>query len=194
MSYVSPASGPRCAAVLALACALCVSAARAADTPPAKAKAAASAPAGGSTGTRPVAKPTEAAPREGAFGKGTSTLPILTKDQLRQCVAEQDRMKKEGNDLAQAQAKMEKDRAEIERLGAELEADKAKVDTTDEAAVNAYNDRARQRTKMIEEFKGGAPAFNARVDKLVVDRQAYAAACADRRFFEEDYEAIKAGK
>ncbi|HRI18813.1 MAG TPA: hypothetical protein PL196_09850, partial [Burkholderiaceae bacterium] len=144
--------------------------------------------------TKPAAKPTEAAPREGAFGKGTSTLPILTKDQLRQCMAEESRMKKEGNDLAQAQAKMEKDRADIERLGAELEADKAKVDTSDEAAVNAYNERARQRTKMIEEFKAGAPAFNARVDKLVVDRQAYAAACADRRFFEEDYEAIKAGK
>lgn len=52
----------------------------------------------------------------------------------------------------------------------------------------------RKRTQMIEAFKASAPVFNARVDKLVVDRKAYAEACADRRFFEEDYDAIKAGK
>ena len=53
------------------------------------------------------------------------------------------------------------------------------------------HERVRQRAKMIEEFKTGAPAFNQRVDKLVVDRQTYASGCADRRFFEEDFDAIK---
>ena len=142
----------------------------------------------------PVAKAVGAAPREGSLGKGTSTLPTLTREELRQCLAEQDRIKKEGAELAQAQANMDKERADIERLGTELQADKAKVDTTDEAAVAAYNDRARQRTQRVEEFKAGAVRFNERVDKLVVDRQSYAAKCADRRFFEDDYEAIKAGQ
>ena len=164
-------------ALFGAALALCASLAVAADPPPAKTK----------SGTKP-------AKTEGAFGKGSSTLPVLSMDELRQCLSEQDRIKKEGADLAQAQAAMDKERAEIERMGTELAADKAKVDSTDEAAVNAYNDRVRQRTQMIESFKAGAPVFNARVDKLVVDRKAYAEACADRRFFEEDYDAIKAGK
>ena len=64
----------------------------------------------------------------------------------------------------------------------------------DEAAVNAYNARVRQRTKLVEEYRAAAPVFNARVDKLAEDRKAYAAGCADRRFFEDDYDAIKAGK
>jgi hypothetical protein len=144
--------------------------------------------------TKSAAKATGTGPREGAFGKGTSTQPILTRDQLRQCLSEQDRIKQEGAELARQQAQIEKDRSEIERMGTELEAGKASLDASDEAAVTAYNERVRKRAKMIEDFKAAAPVFNARVDKLVVDRKAYADACADRRFFEEDYDDIKAGK
>lgn len=163
---------------IGLTIALCAPIALAADPPPAKGKPVAASPK----------------PREGSFGKGSSTLPLLTRDELRQCMNEQDRIKKEGADLAQAQARMDGERSEIERMGTELEADKAKVDVSDEAAVNAYNARVRQRTKLVEEYRAAAPVFNARVDKLAEDRKAYAAGCADRRFFEDDYDAIKAGK
>lgn len=180
-----------CATLLAAALLLAGSAA-AADPTPAKPK------AGTSGGTPPAAAAKPAAkggtPREGSFGKGTSTLPFLTRDQLRQCLADQERIKTEGAELAQAQARLDQDRADIERLGAELAADKAKVDTSDEAAVNAYNERARQRAKRIEDFKAAAPLFNQRVDKLVVDRQAFATGCADRRYFEDDLDDIKAGR
>jgi hypothetical protein len=132
--------------------------------------------------------------REGALGKGTSTLPPLTMDQLRACLSEQARLKQEASDLVQLQASIEQERGAIERTGAQLDADKATLDASDEAAVNAYNERVRKRTQQIEAFKATAPAFNARVDKITADRKAYADSCADRRFFEEDYEAIKAGK
>lgn len=174
-------------APMALALALAAGAAFAADPPPPAKPAAKAAP-------KPATKAADTARREGALGKGTSSLPILTKEQLRQCLAEQERIRKESAELAQAQEQMDKNRADIERLGKELEADKAKVDTSDEAAVNAYNDRVRQRGKLIEDFKAAAPGFNQRVDKLGADRQAYASSCADRRFFEDDFDEIKAGK
>jgi hypothetical protein len=157
-----------------------------ADAPPAKAGTAAS-------GAKSTAK-TPDARREGAFGKGTSTLPPLTLEQLRVCLSEQARLKQEGTELVQMQATIEQDRSAIERTGAQLDADKVTLDASDETAVNAYNERVRKRAKQIEAFKATAPIFNARVDKLTADRKAYADSCADRRFFEEDYEAIKAGK
>jgi hypothetical protein len=138
------------------------------------------------------AKAASAAPREGGLGKGTG--PLLTKEQLRQCLAEQDRMKQEGDDLVQTQVALAKTRSDIERLGTELDAEKATVDRSSQVAVEAYNERLRARGKMIEDYKTAAPAFNVRVDKLTADRQAYAKDCADRRFFEEDYDAIKAGQ
>jgi aspartate oxidase len=173
---------PSLLTAVALAAALCVGAALAADPPPTAKPAA-----------KPPAKSTEPR-REGSMGKGTSPLPILTKEQLRQCMAEQERIRKENAELAQAQEQMDKDRAEIERLGKEIETEKPKVDTSDESAVNAFNERVRQRIKMVEDFKAAVPAFNQRVDKLGVDRQAFATGCADRRFFEDDLAEIKAGK
>lgn len=174
-----------------LAAALFAGSAAAADPAPAKPK------SGTTSGTpsaaaKPVAR--SGAPREGSFGKGTSTLPFLTRDQLRQCLADQDRIKTESAELAQAQARLDQDRADIERVGTELAADKAKVDTSDEAAVIAYNERVRQQARRIEDFKAAAPLFNQRVDKLVADRQAFATGCADRRYFEDDLDDIKAGR
>jgi hypothetical protein len=156
--------------------------------------------AGADTATSPSAKtpakaPAKAAsapPREGSLGKGTGAL--LTKDQLKQCMAEQDRMKQEGDDLVQTQAALAKTRSDIERLGSELDAEKATVDRSNQVAVDAYNERLRSRAKMIEDYKIAAPQFNQRVDKLSADRQGYAKDCADRRYLEEDYDAIKAGQ
>lgn len=167
---------------VALAAALSAGAAIAADPPPT---------------AKPAAKPAAKSPeprREGSLGKGTSPLPILTKEQLRQCMTEQERIRKENVELAEVQAQMDKDRAEIDRLGKEIETEKPKVDASDESAVNAFNERVRQRSRMIEDFKTAAPLFNQRVDKLGADRQAYTANCADRRFFEDDLAEIKAGK
>lgn len=164
---------------IAFALALCAPLALAADAPSSK--------------TKPAAT-TSAKPREGSLGKGSSTLPTLTRDELRQCMSEQERIKNEGTELAQTQTRMEGQRAEIERMGAELEAEKGKVNVSDQSAVDAYNARLRQRTKLVEDYRASVPIFNARVDKLGEDRKAYASGCADRRFFEDDYDAIKAGK
>ena len=109
-------------------------------------------------------------------------------------MGEQERQRQEGADTLQAQRALEKDRAEIDRLGIELDAEKAALDRTSQTAVDAYNERARARGKAIDDYKAMAPQFNARVDKLDAAKEAYKKDCADRRYFEDDYDAIKAGK
>jgi len=156
--------------------------------------------AGADTATLPPAKSTvkaaakaaSAPPREGSLGKGTGT--VLTKEQLKQCMAEKDRIKLEGDDLVQTQAALAKTRSDIERLGPELDAEKDTIDRSSQPAVDAYNERLRARAKMIEDYRSAAPQYNQRVDKLSADRQGYAKDCADRRYLEEDFDAIKAGQ
>ena len=138
------------------------------------------------------AKASVAKPREGSLGKGSG--PLLTREQLRQCLAEQARLKQEGTDAAEAQRGLDKDRAEIDRLGAELDADKAGLDRTSQAAVDGFNERARARDKRAADYLAAAPLFNLRVDKLDAAKDAYRKDCTDRRYFEDDYDAIKAGK
>jgi len=140
------------------------------------------------------AKAADAKSPAGSLGKGSGSGPLLTREELRQCMTEQDRMKKETADIVLTQAALARDRAEIDRVSAAIDADRAGVDRSDQAAVDAFNERANARTKLIEAYRAAAPQFNQRVDKLEADQQAYDKACTDRRYDEQDMNAIKAGK
>lgn len=170
----------RCAVLAASAGALALHAASAADkattakTPPPAAKA--------------------AKPREGSLGGGTASGPMLTKDELRQCLAEQDRLKNETTEVVATQKKLAKDRAEIERISAELDADRPKVDVSNKDAVDAFNVRLQEKGKMVADYQAAGQTFNQRVDKLDADDKSFTKDCRDRRYFEDEYDAIKAGK
>lgn len=140
------------------------------------------------------AKPADPKPREGSFGKGGGSGALLTMTQLRQCMAEQDRMARETTGLVEAQRGFATERGEIDRLGAELQSEQATLDRTSQAAVDAYNAKLAERDKRAAAFRADAAAFNQRVEKLETDKQTFAKDCADRRYREEDYDAIKAGK
>ena len=141
---------------------------------------------------KPAAKP--AKPREGSLGGGSASGPLLTKDELRQCLAEQDRLKQETADVVATQRQLAKDRTEIDRVGAEIDADRPKVDVSDKAAVDAFNARLQAKGKLVADYQAAAPAFNQRIDKLDADDKAFTKNCRDRKYFEDEYDAIKAGK
>jgi hypothetical protein len=130
--------------------------------------------------------------REGGFGKSNG--PLLTREQLRQCLTEQDRLKQEAAEVVQVQRTLESERAEIDRTGVELTAGKETLDRTSQAAIDAFNAKIQSREKQVEAYRLAAPAFNDRVDKLDTAKRSFAKDCADRRYHEDDYDAIKAGK
>lgn len=140
-----------------------------------------------------AAKPA-AKQREGSFGGGSASGPMLTKDELRQCLAEQDRMKQETADVVATQKKLAADRAEIDRVSKELDADRPNVDVSNKDAVDAFNARLQAKAKLVADYQAAAPAFNARVDRLDADDKAFTKSCRDRRYFEDEYDEIKPGK
>lgn len=145
-------------------------------------------PAAQST-TKPATKQ-----REGSLGGGTATGPVLTKDELRQCLAEQDRLKQETSDVVATQKKLASDRAEIDRVGAAIDAERPTVDVSNGDAVDAFNARLQAKGKLVADYQAAAPAFNQRVDKLDADDKAFTKNCRDRKYFEDEYNEIKAGK
>lgn len=145
------------------------------------------------TPAKSTAKPA-AKPREGSLGGGTATGPMLTKDELRQCIAEQDRLKQETADVVTTQQKLAKDRGEIDRASAALDADRPTVDVSNKEAVEAFNARLQAKAKLVADYQSAAPAFNQRIDKLDADDKAFTKNCKDRKYFEDEYDEIKAGK
>ena len=76
--------------------------------------------------------------KEGSFGGGKSSGAFLTKDQLRDCFAQQDRMKEQGANLTKEQAAIVAMKTDITQTGDALKAQLDTVDRTNTEAVAAY--------------------------------------------------------
>ena len=132
--------------------------------------------------------------KEGSFGKGKAGGPLLTRSQLRECISQQQRMAVQGDEALALQSQFDRDKAEIQRQGAALKEELAALDRTNAELVDQYNAKAAARDKAIDDFEVRAAAYNLRVQQLKTEREAFAAACENRRFDEKDEIAIKNGK
>ena len=134
----------------------------------------------------------EPAKKEGSFGKGGG--PLLTKEQLRNCMSQKVRVGQQDDDLGKEQSALMTLKDAIARDGDALKAKLETVDRTNAEAVAAYNDQAQARDKQIDDYQARVTAFNARVDAAKTERESFAKACENRRFFEDDEIAIRKGK
>ena len=132
--------------------------------------------------------------KEGSFGKGKTGGPLLTRNQLRDCMSQQQRIAVQGNEALALQSEFERDKAELQRLGLALKEELAALDRTSAELVDQYNAKAASRDKMIDDFEARGSAYNLRVQQLKTEREAFAGACENRRFDEKDEIAIKSGK
>jgi len=132
--------------------------------------------------------------REGTMGGGKAGGPILSVAQLRACMAQQARMQSQEEEAARARQQLSNEIAEIDRAAEALKADLPGVDRSNQAAIDAYKARAVAHDKRVESYEERVPQFNAQVEALNVQRAAFTKACDGRRYLEDDYKDIKAGK
>ncbi|MFT3665217.1 hypothetical protein [Piscinibacter sp.] len=139
-----------------------------------------------------------AAPNEklriGAFGSGKASGPLLTKNELRECLAIETRVV-EGNDSAtREREQLEKEKAELVRSGDALKADLETLDRSNAEAIEALIAREKARNAAVESFQARTDAFNARVGEINADRAAFRQRCDNRRFDQGDLEALRKGR
>ena len=132
--------------------------------------------------------------KEGSFGIGKSAGAYLTKEQLRACMAQQEKVKAQDADLLGEQAEITVQKAEIARVGDELKGKLEAVDRTSADAVAAYNDAVQARDRQIDAYRARVTAFNTNVDANHAAHDSFAQGCSSRRYFEEDETAIRKGK
>jgi septal ring factor EnvC (AmiA/AmiB activator) len=135
-----------------------------------------------------------AADKAAGFGKAKPGTPLLNREQLRACFAQQAEMRTRGDDLAKLQAELDAEKAEIGRLDAARAERLAALDRTSAEAVNAYNLQAQALDQRIDAYNARTPDFNARGQALQAVREAFSRQCENRSYDEKDEDAIKAGK
>lgn len=133
-----------------------------------------------------------AADKPAAKGKGSG--PLLTRAELRECMAQPARIAAESEEVRKQQAANEADKAQIVQQGKTLEEQLATLDRTSAEAVAAYNEKAQARDARVDAYNAANAAVNTRVEALQAKRSAYLTDCENRRYDEKDEIAIKSGK
>ena len=134
------------------------------------------------------------AAKERSFGKGKASGPLLTRNELRACLSQQDQLKAKREQTLQLQAQLAKDKEDIEKRGNDLKDQLVWLDRTSQEQVDKYNAEASERDKLIDEYQARTTAFNAQVDALSADRDAWGRSCENRRYDENQELLIRAGK
>lgn len=132
--------------------------------------------------------------RPGSFGKGKSNRPLLTRAELRDCLATQDQVRQLSERVVADQAALDKEKAALLQAGTALAERLAALDRTSAEAVNAYNADAQAHDQRINAYNAGTPAFNAQVEALKAARAKFAGSCENRDFDEKDEIAIRKGQ
>jgi hypothetical protein len=133
-------------------------------------------------------------PKEGAFGKPKPGSLLLSRSELRECLAQKERIRVQTDELLKAQGQMGRDKEEIVRRSAELKDKLTSIDRSSQEAVDQYNAEAAERDKLIDAYEKATPGFNAKVDVLDEQRQKFIKSCDNRRYDEKDEQALQRGK
>jgi hypothetical protein len=119
---------------------------------------------------------------------------ILTPEQLRDCVAQEQRKTKATDAALKAKAEIAADKAEIDRSGTALAQESGTLDRTSEDAVNAFNTKVDERDKRIEAYEAKVAAYNKDTEAIQTMDEAYNKSCANRRYDDRDLADIQRKK
>jgi hypothetical protein len=132
--------------------------------------------------------------RTGSFGKGKPGGALLTRAELRECLAVQERVRTLTAETIAAQAALDKEKAEIAQRGEQLKDKLAALDRTSAEAVDDYNAQAQAHAQRIDAYNARTPGYNAKVEALQGVRATFAKSCENRDFDEKDEIAIRKGR
>ncbi|HSC62822.1 MAG TPA: hypothetical protein VLD35_04255 [Caldimonas sp.] len=112
--------------------------------------------------------------------------PLLTPEQLRDCVAQKEKVTKDTEAAVKSKAAVAAQKAEIDSTGKALEDEAATLDRTSEDAVAAFNAKVIERNGKVDAYRARAEAYNVEVESVLAAKDAYEKACANRRFDDRD--------
>ena len=120
--------------------------------------------------------------------------PLLTPEQLRDCLAQKDKLAKETDAAVKSKGEVAAQKAEIDSTGKALEDEATTLDRTSEEAVTAYNAKVIARNGKVDAYRARAEAYNVEVERVLETKDAYEKACANRRFDDRDLNDVQKKK
>ena len=123
--------------------------------------------------------------------QGKSKQKPMSRDQLRSCMDQQDRLLVMRENVLKEQTSLDQQRAEVKSMDAELERKRAALDPADAAGKQALQDEETRRNQLGETYNARLPGLKEQGATLDKQRQTWVERCADKDFDELDELAIK---
>lgn len=127
-------------------------------------------------------------------GSGSGSGPVLTREQLRQCLVEQDAIAQARPAMVAEGKALDDEKAQIRQDGDALAQALQALDRQNAEAVQAHVAKAQAHDARIEAFNAKLPAFNDRAAAFQRREAAWKSGCADRRYREDDLILLQARK
>ncbi len=124
-----------------------------------------------------------------ATAKGKAN--VMTRDELRTCMDEQDGLQATRTKIDQDQGALDRQKTQVQAMDAELKKKVAAFDRADEAARKALNDEATKLDEAVDAYNARLAALREQVARYDTGRQAWLERCANKSFDEMDEAAIK---
>jgi chromosome segregation ATPase len=116
---------------------------------------------------------------------------LMTRDELRACMDEQDSLRATRTKIDQEQGALDRQKASVQAMDAELQKKVAAVDPADEAARKALEDEATKRDDAADAYNARLAGLREQVARFDTSRQAWVERCTKKNFDELDEAAIK---
>lgn len=121
----------------------------------------------------------------------TSKANLMTRDELRACMNEQDRLKQVRAKVDQEQAALDQQKAKVQAMDAELQKKIAALDAADEATRAGLMDEGAKRDQAADDYNARLATLRQQGQAFDSDRAAWVERCTKRDFDEMDEAAIK---
>jgi hypothetical protein len=141
-------------------------------------------PAAPSTQATKAAKPASKAPAK-------SRANVMTRDELRACMDEQDRLQATRTRIDQDQAALEQQKGRIQAMDADRAKRLAALDPADEPGRKAIEEEVARRDQEAESYNAKLAALREQASGFDSGRQSWVQRCTTRDFDEMDEAAIK---
>ena len=122
---------------------------------------------------------------------GKSKPKPMSRDQLRSCMDQQDRLMVMRENVLKEQTSLDQQRAEVKSMDAELERKRAALDPVDATAKQALQDEETRRNQLGDIYNARLPGLKEKGATLDKERQSWVERCADKDYDEIDEAAIK---
>ncbi len=141
-----------------------------------------------------IAQTADVPKKSPAKQQGKSKPKPMSRDQLRACMDQQDRLLVMRESVLKEQSLLDQQRADVARLDAELERKRVALDPADAAAKQAVADEEMRRNQAGDAYNARLPGLKDQGAMLDRERQSWVERCADKDFDERDEFAIKREK